>query len=100
LGYMAEICLSPHDTLLYSPQRARAYAWCAAEQDGFSSPEHLHLLACSNYYCGNSRQAIRWMIKAINVGPGVNAEYGRDLDVMLKLASGKCVGCARRLELE
>lgn len=82
LTCMAQVYLFPHDSTLYSPEHARRLAWCAASQDGFRSPERLHLLASAYFYCGETTAAIRWMEAAVALDTEDRDEFERELAEM------------------
>lgn len=87
LDYMAEVYLSPRDTTLYLPEKARELAWSAVRLDGIRTPAYIRTLAAAQLQCGNTREAIRWLRKAIALKPKDSATYCDELAQIEKQAA-------------
>lgn len=81
LDLMARVALFPADSNDYFPERARALAWCAVNEDEFRSPVYLYTLALATYLCGEPRRGLHWLCEAIARNPDPPPAYFNNLKI-------------------
>jgi membrane associated rhomboid family serine protease len=82
LTAMSDLCVMATDSLVYDPEKARRLAKQAVKLTRAAEPYELWTLAEAQFECGNTREAIRLMERALRLKPEDPGNYVEALSEM------------------